>query len=112
MSVADGDTVEVLLVEDNPADVGLTMRALQKNHLASSVHVVNDGAEALEFLFCTGAYARRSQRGGPRVVLLDLKLPKVDGIELLQRNKTDPTTQAIPVVGLTSSQEEADLTEN
>jgi CheY-like chemotaxis protein len=109
MSVAEGDIIEVLLVEDNPADAELTMRALHKNHLARSVHVVTDGAEALEFLFCTGAYARRSRHGGPKVVLLDLKLPKVDGIEVLQQIKADPATQAIPVVVLTSSQEEADL---
>lgn len=111
MPVAEGDIVEVLLVEDNPADAELTLRALDKNHLANSVRVVADGAEALDFLFCTGSYSNRSQHGGPKVILLDLKLPKVDGIEVLRRIKADPVTQSIPVVVLTSSQEEADLTE-
>ncbi len=101
--------VELLLVEDNPADAELAIRSLKKFNLANSIHLVRDGAEALEFLFCTGAYASRDYRRGPRVVLLDLKLPKVDGLEVLKRIKEDPRTQHLPVVVLTSSHEETDL---
>jgi CheY-like chemotaxis protein len=101
--------VEILLVEDNPDDVELTLHALQKNNLANRIHVVRDGAEALEFLFCTGAYADRDVNDVPKVILLDLKLPKVDGLEVLRRVKSDPRTQAIPVVVLTSSREERDI---
>ena len=100
--------VEVLLVEDNPNDVELTLRALKKHNLANKVHVVGDGAEALEFLFATGAHAGRANQH-PKVVLLDLKLPKVDGLEVLKRVKADPRTKAIPIVVLTSSKEEQDV---
>jgi CheY-like chemotaxis protein len=102
---------EILLVEDNPNDVELTLRALRKQNLASKVFVVRDGAEALDFIFASGAYASRKIEAKPKVVLLDLKLPKVDGIEVLRRVKTDERTRGIPVVMLTSSQEERDVAE-
>ena len=104
--------VEILLVEDNPNDLALTLRAFQKNNLANHIHVVRDGAEALEFIFCTGAYANRNIENGPKVILLDLKLPLVDGLEVLRRIKADPRTQRIPVVVLTSSREERDIVES
>jgi two-component system response regulator len=103
------DDVEILLVEDNPNDVELTLRALQKQNLASKVLVVKDGVEALEFVFATGAFAHRKIENRPKVILLDLKLPKMDGIEVLSRIKNDERTRHIPVVMLTSSQEERDV---
>ena len=103
------EDIEILLVEDNPNDVELTMRALQKQNLASKVFVVKDSAEALEFIFATGAFAARKIENRPKVVLLDLKLPKVDGIEVLRRIKSDERTKQTPVVMLTSSQEERDV---
>lgn len=103
------EDVEILLVEDNPNDVELTMRALQKQNLANKVFVVKDGAEALDFIFATGAFAQRKIENRPKVVLLDLKLPKVDGIEVLRRIKADERTKHTPVVMLTSSQEERDV---
>ncbi len=103
------DIVEVLLVEDNPNDVELTLRALKKHNLANKVHVARDGAEAIEFLFGTGAHAGRGTDITPKVVLLDLKLPKVDGLEVLRRVKSDPKTRTIPVVVLTSSKEDQDV---
>lgn len=104
--------VEILLVEDNLNDVELTLRALKKRNLANKVHVVKDGAEALEFIFGTGAYAERDINHIPKVILLDLKLPKVDGLEVLRRVKSDERTKVIPVVILTSSKEESDLVES
>jgi two-component system response regulator len=103
--------VEILLVEDNPFDVEMTLHAFKKHNLGNRVHVVRDGAEALEFVFCTGAYANRRIGDIPKIILLDLKLPKVDGLEVLQRIKGDPRTRATPVVVLTSSQEERDIAE-
>jgi len=103
------EDVEILLVEDNPNDVELTLRALRKQNLANKVFVVKDGAEALEFIFATGAFAQRNIEHHPKVVLLDLKLPKVDGIEVLKRIKADERTRNMPVVMLTSSQEERDV---
>jgi CheY-like chemotaxis protein len=103
------DDVEILLVEDNPNDVELTLRALQKQNLANKVFVVRDGAEALEFMFATGPFVGRKVANLPKVVLLDLKLPKVDGIEVLKRIKGDERTKHTPVVMLTSSQEERDV---
>ena len=104
--------VEILLVEDNPHDVELTLHALRESHVTNPVHVVRDGAEALEFIFCTGAYASRNMNNTPKVILLDLKLPKVDGLEVLRRVKSDPRTAKIPVVVLTSSREERDIVES
>jgi CheY-like chemotaxis protein len=104
--------VEILLVEDNPNDVELTLRALKKHNITNKVHVVKDGAEALEYIFATGAYASRDINYHPKVILLDLKLPKVDGLEILRRVKSDQRTKTIPVVVLTSSKEERDLVES
>lgn len=101
--------VEILLVEDNPDDVELTLHALRKENLANNIHVARDGEEALEFLFCSGIHAERSFEHPPRLILLDLKLPKVDGMEVLRRLKADARTKTIPVVILTSSKEERDL---
>ncbi|MBN1855545.1 MAG: response regulator [Dehalococcoidia bacterium] len=101
--------VEILLVEDNPDDAELALRALRKNHLANNVVHVKDGQEAIDFLFGRGNYAGRECNHHPRVVLLDLKLPKVNGLEVLKALKEDPTTRQIPVVILTSSKEEQDL---
>jgi CheY-like chemotaxis protein len=105
------EDVEILLVEDNPNDVELTLRALQKQNLSNKVFVVRDGAEALDFIFATGAFAQRNIQNLPKVILLDLKLPKVDGIEVLRRIKNDGRTKQAPVVMLTSSQEERDVLE-
>jgi len=104
--------IEILLVEDNPADVELTLRALKKHNLTNHVKVVNDGAQALDYLFCSGAYAGKNKPPAPKVVFLDLKLPKVDGLEVLRRMKADPKTKLIPVVVLTSSKEEIDILES
>jgi CheY-like chemotaxis protein len=101
--------VEVLLVEDNPSDAELTMRALKKRNLANRLFHVKDGAEAIDFLFAQGGFAGRRVESGPKVVLLDLKLPKVDGIEVLRRIKSDDRTKIIPVVVMTSSREDRDL---
>jgi two-component system response regulator len=99
----------ILLVEDNPDDEALTLRALKKNNIGNTVVVVHDGAEALEFLSCSGAYADRDPHDKPQVILLDLKLPKVDGLEVLRRIRTNENTRLLPVVILTSSKEEQDL---
>ena len=101
--------VEILLVEDNLDDVELTVRALRNENLANNIHVARDGEEALEFLFCNGAYAGRSFNCPPKLILLDLKLPKMDGMEVLKRLKADERTKTIPVVILTCSKEERDL---
>ena len=106
------DPIEILLVEDNPNDEELTLYALKKNNINNHIQVVRDGAEALEYLFCTGVYAHRQINEPPKVVLLDLKLPKVDGLEVLEKIKADERTRIIPVVVLTSSQEESDIVES
>lgn len=99
----------ILLVEDNPDDEILTLRAFQKSNIANEVIVVRDGAEALEYLFGTGKYKKRDLRVMPAVILLDLKLPKVDGLEVLRRLRADDRTRLLPVVILTSSKEEQDI---
>jgi CheY-like chemotaxis protein len=101
--------IEILLVEDNPDDMELALHALRQEKLANRVEVAHDGEEALDFLFCRGAHKNRSFENAPKVVMLDLKLPKVDGIEVLRQLKNDPRTKAIPVVILTSSREEKDM---
>ena len=101
--------VEILLVEDNPNDAELALRALKKNNLANNILVVTDGEEALDFIFARGAFSERKIENGPKVILLDLKLPKVDGLEVLRAIKSDPHTKIIPVVVLTSSKEESDI---
>lgn len=103
--------VEILLVEDDPNDVELTLHTLRENKLANRIQVVRDGAEALEFIFRTGQYGDRGNEN-LKVVLLDLKLPLVDGLEVLRRVKQDPRTRPIPIVVLTSSQEEQDIVES
>ena len=108
----DENSIEILLVEDNPNDVELTLHALKKNNLTNRVYVVRDGAEALEYLFSSGAYAGRDLNQTPKVILLDLKLPKVDGMEVLKRIKADERTRSIPVVVLTSSREERDIVDS
>jgi two-component system response regulator len=108
----DVKEVEILLVEDNPTDAELAIRALKKNNLANSLVWVKDGAEALEFIFATGAYSDRNVLCPPKVILLDLRLPKVDGMEVLRRVKADERTRAIPVVVLTSSKEDRDVAES
>jgi two-component system, response regulator len=109
--MGEHELVEILLVEDNPNDAELTIRALKKRKLANHLIWLKDGAEALEFLFCTGAYAGRPQVQ-PRLILLDLKMPKVDGIEVLRRVKADEQLKAIPVVVMTSSHEDQDIVES
>ena len=104
--------VEILLVEDNPQDLELTMRALRKNNLANAITTVSDGEAALDFLFARGPYAGRDINNHPRVVFLDLKLPKVDGIEVLRQVKMDERTKSIPIVVVTSSAEERDRVES
>jgi two-component system response regulator len=104
--------VEILLVEDNPKDLKLAMHALSSRMLANKIEVARDGEEALDYLFCRGRYADRNFNHQPRLVLLDLKLPKVDGLDVLRAVKSDPRTKAIPVVILTASSEEKDLVES
>jgi len=106
------EAVEILLVEDNPADIELTLLALQAHKLANRICVVRDGEEALDFLFCRGTHSGRKPYEAPRLVLLDLKLPKVNGLEVLEAIKKDPHLRTIPVVALTSSKEERDLIES
>jgi two-component system, response regulator len=110
--MSNTNAVELLLVEDNPQDLELALRALRKANLVNDIHVARDGAEALDFIFCEGSCANRSFNGGPKLILLDLKLPKVDGLEVLKRVKTDPRTKTIPVVVLTSSREQRDVIES
>jgi two-component system response regulator len=111
MANSDG-RVDILMVEDNPNDEELTLHELRKYHLTNRIQVVRDGQEALEYVFCTGRYASRDINDQPHVILLDIKLPLVDGLEVLRRIKEDGRTRTIPVVMLTSSREERDLVES
>ncbi len=106
------EPVEILLVEDNPNDVELALHAFKKNNLTNRIEIARDGAEALDFIFCTGRHAQRNMHEFPKMILLDLKLPKVDGMEVLKRIKADERTRSIPVVILTSSREERDVVES
>ena len=101
--------VEILLVEDSPEDLELTQRSLRNANLGNHIQVARDGAEALDFIFCEGEYSERKIEDTPKLILLDLKLPKVDGLEVLERIKGDPRTKFIPVVVLTSSKEQMDV---
>ena len=103
------DQIEILLVEDDPEDMDLTLRALNEEHICNRIQVARDGEEALDFLFCRGSHATRDPNNYPKLILLDLKLPKVDGLEVLEQIKRDPRTKAIPVVILTSSKQEQDM---
>lgn len=110
--MTDTNEVEILLVEDNPNDAELAMRSLKKHNLANSIVWVKDGAEALDFIFARGAYKDRDINNIPKVILLDLRLPKVDGLEVLRSVKSDERTKPIPVVVLTSSREEKEIVES
>ncbi len=110
--MSETNAVEILLVEDNPQDLELTLRALRKGNVANHIQVARDGTEAVEFIFCEGQYAERKIDNEPKVILLDLKLPKIDGLEVLRRVKGDPRTKRIPVVMLTSSKEQSDVVES
>jgi two-component system, response regulator len=105
----DLNAVEILIVEDNPRDAELTFRALRKNNLANNILIAKDGAEALDFFFCRGKFEKRTFNSHPKVVLLDLKLPKVDGLEVLKIVKGDKRTSHIPIVVVTSSKQEPDM---
>lgn len=105
------DLIEILLIEDNPHDEELTLHALRQYKVANNIVVMRDGAEALDFIFATGAYAGRRVENTPKVILLDLKLPLVDGLEVLRAIRSDPRTQTTPVVILTSSREDPDIEE-
>ena len=104
--------VEILLVEDNQDDLDMTLRALRKANLTNHIQAVRDGAEALDFIFCQGAFVGRKFESPPKVILLDLKLPKINGMDVLKRIKSDPRTKMIPVVVLTSSKEQKDVIES
>jgi two-component system response regulator len=107
----DFSAIEILIVEDNPHDAELTLRALKKNNLANNILIARDGAEALDFFFCRGKFEKRSIKNPPKVVLLDLKLPKVSGLEVLKIVKGDKRTSHIPIVVVTSSKQEPDMKE-
>ncbi len=110
--MTDVNEIEILLVEDNPHDVEMTLRALKRHNITNKVHVVKDGVEALDYLFADEIYANRDINQSPKLVLLDLKLPKVDGLEVLRQVKSDERTKTIPIVVLTSSREEQDMIES
>ena len=105
----DAKTETILLVEDNPDDIELTKRAFRKNNIANELVIARDGIEALDYLFCRGAYAERNIKDTPRLILLDLKLPKMDGLQVLECLRAEEYTKMVPTVILTSSKEEQDL---
>lgn len=105
----DLNAVEILIVEDNPQDAELTLRAIRRNNLVNKFHVAEDGEEALDFIFCKGKYITRDFANPPKVIFLDLKLPKISGLEVLQQIKTDYPTKSLPVVMVTSSREDLDI---
>jgi CheY-like chemotaxis protein len=104
--------IEILLIEDNPEDRDLTIMSLERNKLANRIEIARDGEEALDFLFCRGAFSDRTFDDAPKVVLLDIKLPKIDGLEVLREMKSDSRTRSIPVVVMTSSAEQRDMVES
>ena len=110
--MASIEAVEILLVEDNPKDAEMTQRALRRHNLGNRVHWVKDGAEALDYVFCRGGYAGRDPGRPPKLILLDLKMPKIDGIEVLRQVKSDESLRAVPVVVMTSSNEERDVVDS
>ncbi|MBN2829069.1 MAG: response regulator [Candidatus Cloacimonetes bacterium] len=105
------ETIDILLVEDNPNDAELIFRALKKNNVTDKLHLVEDGAEALDYLFCKNSYSQRERSNFPRVIFLDLKLPKMNGLEVLNEIRNNEITKLIPVVILTSSMEDSDIKE-
>jgi two-component system response regulator len=107
--MTDMDAVDILLVEDNPQDAELMMRAFKKRNFANRLFAVEDGEEALDFIFCRGQYTERDIAHPPKVILLDIKLPKLNGLEVLREIKSDPRTRSIPVVMVTSSREDPDI---
>jgi CheY-like chemotaxis protein len=107
-----GRQVDILIIEDNADDIELTLHALRENNLANRVEVARDGRAGLDFIFCEGPYANRAIENRPQLILLDLKLPKVPGLDVLRAIKADPRTKAIPVVVLTSSREDKDIIES
>jgi two-component system response regulator len=111
VTTREHEEIEILLVEDDPLDLEMTMRALQGDHVNNRIEVARDGEEALDFLFCRGPYSGRSLETQPKLVLLDLKLPKIDGLEVLREIRATPETRTIPVVVLTSSAEQRDIVE-
>jgi len=111
METNDYEIIDILIVEDNPQDAELAIRALKKKNLSNNIFTVSDGAEALDFLYCKGKYERRQLLNKPKVILLDLKLPKVSGLEVLAKIKSDPNLKKIPVVVVTSSKEDPDIKE-
>src|SRR5438128_533387 len=105
----NGSGIDILLIEDNPSDVELVLRALKKNGVADNISILRDGEKALEYIFATGEYSRRNIHDLPRAIFLDLKLPKVDGLDVLQRIKSDHRTRTVPVIMMTSSQAEEEM---
>jgi len=110
--MTNANEIEILLVEDNADDLEMTLHALRKGKVANRIQIARDGAEAMDFIFCEGAFTGRKLENGPKVIMLDLKLPKVDGMEVLARVKKDSRTKQIPVVILTSSKEQKDVVES